>query len=321
MPRRHQTKDDGRADGHHHGVTDRAPVEPPRHVIRHLIGRHRCRQQLCTGPGDREAERHTEQAKHRAFCQQLADDAAAARTKGRTHGDFAAAHRRACEQQVCGVGTRDEQHKGRRAHHQPQDQRHIRRQMVGPQIQYVPLPAFVGRRVVRGQSGRHRAHVVGRLHDGGTGRESAVHPQASVITRFVVGQRCQRHPELSVVRKLEALRHHADDLVGLAVEEHASAQDGRTGLISNCPEFVAEDHHAGRTRHVIAGGKRASQCRVDPEHREEVPGHRPGSIPVGFPLVGQRHAAAGGGRHGREACLLLGQVAQVEPGKPLTFLA
>jgi hypothetical protein len=67
-------------------------------------------------------------------------------------------------------------------------------------------------------------------------------------------------------RELEVGRHDADDGVRLAVEQDLLPDRVPVAPETPLPEAVAEDYDALVPRPVLAGGVRATERRVHPEH-------------------------------------------------------
>src|SRR6185436_2724538 len=96
-----------------------------------------------------------------------------------------------------------------------------------------------------------------------------------------LGAECGGHPDLHVaLEELESLRHHADDYVRLAVEQHGAADDAGFPAETALPEAVADDGNRRSAGTVLALHERPSERRRRAEHVEE----RPGDAAAGDPL-------------------------------------
>ena len=62
-----------------------------------------------------------------------------------------------------------------------------------------------------------------------------------------------------------ALRQHADDRVGLAVELNDPVHDGRVGAELTLPERVADDGDLVLAELILAGQERPAEGRLDAE--------------------------------------------------------
>ena len=69
--------------------------------------------------------RGTDQAEHHTFGEQLPDDAAAACTERRAHGDLAAPARGSRHKEIGDVRAGDEQHERDAGHHQIENERDL----------------------------------------------------------------------------------------------------------------------------------------------------------------------------------------------------
>ena len=78
--------------------------------------------------------------------------------------------------------------------------------------------------------------------------DHVVAPGSRALDQFSLGE-AHGHPKLAAVqlagnqRKFELARHHADDLVGLAVEQNLLAQDVGIAMEAAVPRLVAEHGH------------------------------------------------------------------------------
>ena len=82
------------------------------------------------------------------------------------------------------------------------------------------------------------------------------------------GQRIglQRHPDLVVVRKREAFRHHADDRVRRPVHANVPSNDVLVAGVPFAPGGVRDDRDLLTARRVFARAKVASEDRLNADH-------------------------------------------------------
>ena len=77
--------------------------------------------------------------------------------------------------------------------------------------------------------------------------DHVVSPKAGVLIGKFVRREAHGHPELRLVEvpglqgKLETARHHADDRVGLAVENDGTAEDVRIAVVAVQPQGITDD--------------------------------------------------------------------------------
>ena len=79
-----------------------------------------------------------------------------------------------------------------------------------------------------------------------------------------------RDPELGRGREGEVLRHHADDLGGLAVHPHRAADDTRVGVEALGPQRVAQHHDRCSILHGVPRLDGAPELGRDTGHVENV---------------------------------------------------
>src|SRR3954468_9826344 len=70
----------------------------------------------------------------------------------------------------------------------------------------------------------------------------------------------------------EGRRKHADDLVRLAVEPHAAADDARVAAELRAPVAVADDEDVMISADFLVGGEAAAELEARAEHGKEVCG-------------------------------------------------
>ena len=180
------------------------------------------------------------------------------------------AARRGCpgEQQVGDVGAGDQQHERpppRAAPAGPAERRRPPCRCSG---------ATVTSRLVPGYSRSSRAVIAAisspGLGEGGARREPGEDPQAvAAPAGRPVGQG-ERRPQLGAGGpeggEAEALRHHPDDRVGVAVEDERAAHHRRIGAEAPPPEPVGEDHDVVAVGGILPGQEDAAELR---RHAEE----------------------------------------------------
>ena len=195
-----------------------------------------------------------EQAEHQRLDQQLSGDAAAAGAERGAHGDLLPAGGALRKQQVGDVGAGDEEHEDDGAQRDVDrlSQRFADQQLVERLDRHAPVllpggdecrrsargrrarPAGPGRCVTPGLEAAHRVqpvHARGQL----AFVEGVQPPEAGGFLEWPAALPVER-----------ARRQHADDLMGLAVEEQLPAEDAAIGGEVALPRRVADHHRTGR---------------------------------------------------------------------------
>ncbi len=113
--------------------------------------------------------------------------------------------------------------------------------------------------------------------------------------------------------EVEARGHHADDLVGIAVDLHSSAQDVRCPTETALPKAMAENHHRRTTLGSLFRGVGAPQHWLDAQDLEEAVGAGGGRNPLRIPFLGEVPLEGEVQPHGL-VDLVLGLVLVEDPG-------
>jgi hypothetical protein len=79
----------------------------------------------------------------------------------------------------------------------------------------------------------------------------------------------QGHPDLRAARKVEALRHDANNGARQAIKRDGSSKDIRVAAQAALPEGIAQDHNVGRMASFFPGRKITSHGRLLAHHPEE----------------------------------------------------
>ena len=167
------------------------------------------------------------------------------------------------QQQVCHVGACNQQHERDRAHqrqeHQPD------RAAVLPFVERhdAGRDVLVGVRVVVTQLPGDRIHLRLRLSRVDTVRQFAKHFEVAVVALLLGEARHvrERQPQVGVVRKLEAFRHHSDDRRDDVVDLDRPADDGRIAAVAVLPDTVAENDDGGGAWPIVFRQEVAPQLR------------------------------------------------------------
>src|SRR5277367_3993807 len=126
---------------------------------------------------------------------------------------------------------------------------------------------------------RRGSSILLGLHGGHTGLQppdQVVAPVSCTLYQFGLGE-AHGHPKLTAVQlaghkgKLEFARHHADDLVRLAVEENLLAQDMNVAMETAAPRLVAENCQLLAAL-ILLLSKGAAHQRRNAEHRKDTCG-------------------------------------------------
>ncbi len=97
--------------------------------------------------------------------------------------------------------------------------------------------------------------------------EAAEHLHGRPFARRRVLDR-QWHPELLIVRKAEARRHHADHGASRATHCHDAADDRGVVPELSLPDVVTQEHDGLRTRHVVGRLQRSAEPRRHARERK-----------------------------------------------------
>ena len=255
-----------------------------------------------------------------AFSQQLADQVGARRAERRPHRDFARARRGARQQQVRDVRAGDEQHEADRAHqHQ---QRRLDARVAISFMEVGVMVQFGGYAV-----GEVALEAVGKCGDVALGLLDAdAWLEASGGDEKLVGppvvaelfrREHQRRPQIgrAVEEAVEARRHHADDVVGLAVEEDLAPDDARRRR-SGAARSRSSGRRPCRARRGPRRGERAAEQRLHAEDLEELRRRLRREQPLGLADAGEVGVPALADGERIEDLHALADVAVGRHGKP-----
>ena len=103
--------------------------------------------------------------------------------------------------------------------------------------------------------------ILGRPLRRHAGIQAAEGKQETSLPFELVREGCERDPQPLVLRELEPLRHHADDGMGLAVDQYAAAENIAIRLIARVPQLVAEEYDTRGIRLIVVGCESPSQDR------------------------------------------------------------
>ena len=214
-----------------------------------------------------------------ALGQQLPQHAKTPGAERGTKGNLALARFGPRQQQVGDVGAGDEQQEADRTEEQPDRAAHRADDFIGQrqrhrvELHLHRVEAF----------GRHRAgdamQFVGGLRHRRAGREPrrGEQPVTAVVGRVRI--HLERDPQLArlgileIRRQREPRRHHADDLVALAVDQDAAADDRRIRRVAAVPHPESENDHPRTAWQVFLGRERTADERGRTEGRKEVCGY------------------------------------------------
>src|SRR5262249_47755037 len=106
--------------------------------------------------------------------------------------------------------------------------------------------------------------------------------------------------------KTKAFRHHANNVVGLAAQRNAFAQDVRRGVKLAMPQASTDQNHRRGADLVFAWQQIASQLRLDSKYGKQVGGNKLCVLLLGFSRPGKDEGiATGDGDGGKSPVLLL----------------
>ena len=187
-----------------------------------------------------------------ALGQHLPDQPDARRAERRANRQLLGAKRRPRELHVHHVDARDQQHADAEPQHRPERAaQRPRREGLEQRLHLAGVELLVGVGIGGREPPRDRRRLGVRLIERDARLQQAEHRR--VVRRRVVALARrelaeERNPELLVGREREALRHHADDGGGLAVQAEALADDVRRAAEVALPQRVADDRHLGGVR-------------------------------------------------------------------------
>jgi hypothetical protein len=266
-----------------------AAVDPDLGQARHALRLER-QQRVDQAPGEERAERAAYQREQQALGEQLAHDAAAARPERRAQRELALARADAREQQVRDVHARHEQHQPDRAEQHEQRLAGVADERLA-EAGRRPADALVLARVLLGEAGGDRGHLLARCGDRRAGRETGHDVQvpgaAAVGAEELVVR--ERPPDLGAFGVAEARRGDADHGAGLAVDLHVLADDGGIAAEALLPQRVAEHDHVRAARLVLARHEPAAERRPHAQHIEEGRAHRGALQANRVAVAGERH--------------------------------
>ncbi|RKX35323.1 MAG: hypothetical protein DRP71_03890 [Verrucomicrobia bacterium] len=110
----------------------------------------------------------------------------------------------------------------------------------------------------------------GGLLDGHIGFEPTHDLVCASVVAAAFGRERDRGENFVARVELEGVGHHAYDRERSLIEQDALSEDGRIGLESALPEFVAEDHDIRLVRCILAGQETPAQGWLYPEDAEEI---------------------------------------------------
>jgi hypothetical protein len=263
---------------------------------------------LCFGvePADarhreEQTERAGDQREQHALDEQLPDDLPAARADRHADADLRGPTRRAREQQVGHVGTRDEQHERDRAHQRPEHELCLRREDHRHQRfrhgRQILVRVGVRPRQLGADTGQFRARLFVR-HAVTDSSEREVVPR---LPRLLTERRRElrrREPDLLLLGEPEALRHDADDGRRHAVQANRRAEHAGIAAVSLLPHGVGQHHHRRPSGTIVAGAEIAPEDWRDADHLEVVRRNvGPRVLLRDAPLVAHVEGAAEDERH------------------------
>jgi hypothetical protein len=126
---------------------------------------------------------------------------------------------------------------------------------------------------------RRGSSILLSLRGGYTGLQpphQGITPGSRTLYQFRLGE-AHGHPKLAAVQlaghqgKLEFARHHADDLVGLAVEQNLLAQDMNVAMEAAAPRLVTQNRQLLAAL-ILLLRKGATHQRRNAEHRKDACG-------------------------------------------------
>ncbi len=150
--------------------------------------------------------------------------------------------------------------------------------------------------MLQGQARPQSAHLGLRLRQRYPGAQASDDGEESEVARLRIRAVGEGDPQVDISGEVEARRHHADDVVDLAVEHQRTADGIGRAAETALPEAMAEDHRRLPARGILGGGERPAQRRADAQHLEQIGGDQPNPQPLrraarqaGLPAVAGRH--------------------------------
>ena len=254
---------------------------------RHVRHRHRVRHQLRQQRDRRQRDRHTQCATHGgedgALGDHLPREPVAIGADGGANRELLLSGQRPCDEEICEVGARDQQHaQGGR------DQRDQKRSGLSRHLIAETEHGGAGLRVLfgilAGELRRDQLHFAADLIEG----DSRLHPRDDIeVGVGAIGNRARREleagPQLGRARwKPEACRHHSDNHERLIVQHDRAAENRRIAAELAAPETVAQYDRTRGRRIVVGADERTAERRLDAEDREEVGAHHRPVVTLGL---------------------------------------
>ncbi len=246
----------------------------------HQGARSPCRQENSRGRAGDAEQQH--------FGEELGRQPRAARPERFAHSQFACHQAGSREQQVRHVDAGDQQQTDDPAAEHPQRRPHLLRDFHVQGPDPGAAPGIVVR--VSGLQALHDGgHFALRAFDRDAGLEPAEQKRGVASAEHV--EPVERHwkPKrvATVAERRGGRRHHADDLVALAVEPCGAAYHAAVGAKALPPQAVAQYDHAVAARRHFIGGETAPDRGLDAEHPEVVRRDARSGQPLGFVADGE----------------------------------
>ncbi len=200
----------------------------------------------------------------------MTHDTPATRAKRSSQSNLFLTSTRTREHQVRNVRTRNQQHESNRAHHDPQ-RRVVRAHGVGNYWKDRRAPTLVGLGKLLLESRRDVVQLSLRTHDRSAGFESAEHVVTVIAAAFhQLRRHCERRIDFRTFRKVETLRHDADNSARNAVDGDRLVKNVWVAAEASLPETVSDDSDGVLAGLILFRKKGATHDRLHAGRVEKV---------------------------------------------------
>ena len=221
--------------------------------------------------GQQQSQHAASEGQQEAFCEQLCDDAPAARAHGGSQRDLFAPRGTARQQKVGHIHARHQQQASHGRHQHPKRPPHAAYQFLA-QNEYRRAPALIQRRQRLFHLCAHRIQFRPHLFERAAAARN--HHQVAVVGGARIA-RIQRQGNEDIDAGLQyrkSRRQHPNHCVGLIAQANRLAHDARIAGEAPLPQRVAQQHKIGVPRLVFLGPERAAQPGLHAEQREKAGG-------------------------------------------------
>ena len=235
--------------------------------------RGRAKQETESGSCEPDAERGGNAGEDAALGDELTQQPRPAGAHGGANRDFTLTRLRTCQQQICDIRARDEQHESHSDHQRAQGRTEPAEQfLVERRHFHAALLVRLGIRLLEAAGNRVHLRLRLRPRDSRLQPRENLEPPAATLRQTLSGvAHDERDPGVgAIAHTSESRRHDADDGVGSRVEYERLADDLGISAELPTPERVRQDNDGDLLRHHVFvrgegaadGWRRAQQWKV-----------------------------------------------------------